>query len=103
MLYHVNLTRAYCRDAPSKRALLDHGWDRVPQPREALYDLRFDPDETHDVSAVPRYAAVLTEMRARLDDWMRQTADPLLNGDLPIPPGARVDDIDAPDPIRPGA
>jgi hypothetical protein len=36
----------------------------------------------------------LEVLRARLDEWMRSTDDPLLDGPIPVPPGARVDTPD---------
>ncbi len=79
-----------CDDSASKDLLLAHGWrERAPET-EQLFDLIFDPNESHNVIADSRYEAARTEMRARLDDWMRRTNDPLLRERLPIPPGARV-------------
>ncbi len=37
-------------------------------------------------------ALVLEEMRTRLDDWMRDTNDPLLYGPVAPPPGAKLND-----------
>ena len=34
-------------------------------------------------------------MRGRLAAWMRQTDDPLLDGDVPAPTGAKVNDPDS--------
>ena len=44
---------------------------------------------------------VLEEMRGRLDRWMRATDDPLLQGKVPAPPGARVNDPDGLSPREP--
>ena len=53
----------------------------------------FDPCETRNLSDCGA-AAVLQEMRARLDRWMRATDDPLLKGPVPAPSGAIVNDPD---------
>ena len=37
-------------------------------------------------------AVVLEDMRARLDDWMLRTDDPLLRGPVAAPPGAELND-----------
>ena len=37
-------------------------------------------------------AIVLEDMRARLDDWMFRTKDPLLLGPVAAPPGAELND-----------
>jgi hypothetical protein len=80
---------------------LDAGWrDRVI-PGEELYDLVFDPNETRNLSADPRYAEAGQDMRARLDRWMRETSDPLLKGPVSAPHGAEVNDPDGLSPQEP--
>jgi len=81
-----------CDDGPSKSVWLTHGWaDRAPDT-EQLYDLAFDPNEAQNLARSSAMAGVLDEMRARLDRWMRETDDPLLQGPVPAPPGSRVND-----------
>ncbi|MFO8009023.1 MAG: sulfatase, partial [Candidatus Brocadiia bacterium] len=93
-----------CDDSPTKELWLENGWaDREP-PVEALYDLIFDPHEAHNLAGDAEHEGVLAEMRARLDTWMRETDDPLLEGSVPAPEGARVndpDDMSANDPVEP--
>ena len=62
---------------------------------EQLYDLFLDPEEACNLIAEPRSAPVLDELRGRLEQWMRETADPLLDGPVPPPPGAEYNDPDA--------
>jgi N-sulfoglucosamine sulfohydrolase len=77
-------------DSPSKDYLLAHGLaDRVPA-REELYDLVFDPGEAANLAGDPAYAGLLDELRERLTRWMRETADPLLDGAVEPVPGARL-------------
>ncbi len=45
------------------------------KPVEELYDSESDPYLINDVSADPKYAAVLKRMRGQLDDWMLETRD----------------------------
>ena len=44
--------------------------------REELYDLEQDPNELKNVAGVAKYADVLAELRTRLREWQKKTADP---------------------------
>jgi arylsulfatase A-like enzyme len=77
-------------DSPSKDVLIDAGWAERPLPREELHDLLLDPAELQDLAPAATHAGVLEDMRSRLAEWMRATADPLLRGDVPAPAGAVV-------------
>ena len=55
---------------------------------------------------IPENAAVLAELRRRLEEWMAERGDPLLEGPVPPPPGAEYNDpsqISPAEPTRPGA
>jgi arylsulfatase A-like enzyme len=90
-----------CDDSPSKDLLIAHGWEERSQPLEQLYDLIFDPNEASNLANDLSVAAILEEMRRRLDDWMSGTNDPLLHGQVPAPPGAELNDQDQLSPICP--
>ncbi len=90
-----------CDDGPSKAYLLEHGWRDAPVDAEQLYDLVYDPNEAHNLARDLSQRSVLDDMRKRLDDWMARTEDPLLQGDVPAPHGARVNDVDAVSPREP--
>jgi len=77
-------------DSPSKDVWMQHGWSDRPMAQEQLYDLVFDPNEACNVAADPSMVNVLNDMRRRLEEWMRATDDPLLNGPVPAPSRARV-------------
>ncbi|HEV2527057.1 MAG TPA: sulfatase [Thermomicrobiales bacterium] len=81
-------------DGPTRDLWLEAGWDREALPSEQLYDLVFDPGEANNLATSPRHTAVLADLRDRLDRWMRETDDPLLRGDVPLPPGATTNDVD---------
>lgn len=81
-------------DGPSKDLLIESGWAERPLPREELHDLLFDPQESHDLATDPLYADVRDDLRERLETWMRETSDPLLDGDVPAPAGAILNDPD---------
>jgi arylsulfatase A-like enzyme len=88
-------------DSPSKDVLLGAGWGAVPRASEQLYDLALDPSETCNLAAEPEHAAVLDDLRARLDRWMRATDDPLLEGPVPAPSGAILNTPDQRSPSDP--
>jgi arylsulfatase A-like enzyme len=75
-------------DSPSKDYLLAHGLADRRLAREELYDLLWDPGEAHNLA--PERPPVLDELRARLDRWMQERQDPLLDGPVAPPPGAEL-------------
>ena len=79
-------------DSPSKELLLHNGLGERPRPREELYDLVFDPGEARNLVGDAQHADVLVELRGRLDAWMAETGDPLLDGDVPPPDAAEIND-----------
>jgi arylsulfatase A-like enzyme len=79
-----------CDDSPSKDAYLARGWAERPVNREALHDLFFNPGEGRNLIANTAYAEVAADLRERLERWMVRTNDPLLDGPVPAPPGARI-------------
>lgn len=70
-------------------------------PDEELYDLIFDPTEQQNLAPDPAYRAVLDEMRQRLSRWMHKTDDPLLQGPVPAPHVAKINNPDAVSPQEP--
>ena len=86
-------------DSPSKDYLLAHGLAERDAPSEQLYDLVFDPNEAHNiVDAEPEIAA---ELRARLQAWMEETGDPLLDGPVAPAPGTEYNTADQRSPSEP--
>jgi N-sulfoglucosamine sulfohydrolase len=78
-------------------------WADTVIPREQLYDLVLDPAEARNLSDDPAHADVVADLWGRLEAWMRATDDPLLDGPVPAPVGAvvnEVDQISPDDPIR---
>ena len=95
---HPTPVLANIDDGPSKDVILSDGFATRPIPAERLYDLLYDPNEANDLAGGPGYANVLDEMRSRLDRWMKETEDPLLDGPVPAPPGA---ELNLPDQLSP--
>ncbi len=87
-----------CDAGQSKSLWLEHNWKDHPVQKQQLYDLVFDPGESHNLIDDPRYADVLQDLRQRLDRWMRDTHDPLCEGYLPLPAGAVLNPQDGLDP-----
>ncbi|WP_407272073.1 sulfatase [Radiobacillus sp. PE A8.2] len=52
----------------------------VANIEEELYDLQNDPLEQNNVAYNERYADVVKKLRAKVDEWMVKTNDPLLQG-----------------------
>jgi hypothetical protein len=46
------------------------------RPKEELYDVKKDPHQITNVAMDPSYAAVLQQMRQKVDAWMLETKDP---------------------------
>jgi hypothetical protein len=84
-----------CDDGPSKKVWLTRGWKDRHVDTEQLYDLTFDPCERNNLAGDASRMAVLADMRARLERWMRVTKDPLLHGTVPAPSGASYNSPDA--------
>jgi N-sulfoglucosamine sulfohydrolase len=47
----------------------------TPRPHEELYDFYKDPSQLHNVASLADYNGPLTELRAILTEWMRETGD----------------------------
>jgi arylsulfatase A-like enzyme len=88
-------------DSLTKDEWLAHGGRRQSLAAEGLYDLFFDPLEMNNLAGDPAYAESLIDMRQQLDDWMEETEDPLRDGPVSAPPGARVNKVDALSPSEP--
>lgn len=94
---------ANCDDSESKDVLVAAGWGKQEVPEEQLYDLVLDPGEGNDLAADPAHREVRDDLRARLEAWMRETEDPLLDGPVEPPPGAIVSEqwqLSPDDPVR---
>ena len=71
---------------------MENGWAQQPVAPEELYDLIFDPNERTNLVGDPSHREVLAEMQKRLDVWMHSTNDPLMQGPVKAPSGARFND-----------
>jgi N-sulfoglucosamine sulfohydrolase len=83
---------ANCDDSETKDLWVEAGWGKQVVPREQLYDLVLDPAEGSNLAERPSHREPLSAMRERLDRWMRETEDPLLDGPVSAPAGALVNE-----------
>ena len=75
-----------CDDGPTKNYILDHRDEPKvrpffrlcfdQRPADELYDLQQDPHELVNVAGRPGYSAARAQLRAQLEQWMLETADP---------------------------
>lgn len=64
----------------------DDGWKLIVYPhigKQQLFQVRKDPDELNDLSGQPEYAEILQSLEAELDQWRRDSNDPLLTDSEP--------------------
>jgi N-sulfoglucosamine sulfohydrolase len=90
-----------CDDGLSKTLWMESGWADIAPPSEALYDVILDPAETNNLVKNKKHKETLKDMRKRLKRWMKETSDPLLEGPVPAPPEARVNNVDGISPHEP--
>jgi N-sulfoglucosamine sulfohydrolase len=83
---------ANCDDSATKALLVENGWGEQDVPEEQLFDLVFDPNEASNLATSPKHAETLASLRERLEEWMRSTDDPLLEGPVAMPAGAWAND-----------
>ena len=95
---HPFVTMPNMDPGPSRDYLHARGIAEKRLDDEQLYDLVFDPAERDNLAAKPTHAAVLNDLRARLDQWMRETNHPLLAGPVPLPQGAFYTRVTCPSP-----
>ena len=88
-------------DSAAKDLLVANGWADTVVDREQLYDLVLDPEEGRNLACDPGHAAVVADLRARLEAWMRDTDDPLIDGPVAPPVGAVLNRVDQRSPDDP--
>jgi arylsulfatase A-like enzyme len=82
-------------DSPSKDLWLEAGWPANLLDHEQLYDMRLDPQEACNLMGEEGADEIAADLRQRLDEWMHDTGDPLLDGPVAPPPGAEINDPDS--------
>lgn len=85
---HTTPALANVDQSPSKDYLLANGFEAMEIEQEQLFDLLLDPNERNNLIRHPAYQTVRVELDALLKQHMQETADPLLEGPVPLPKGA---------------
>ncbi len=87
--------------ATVKTFWMKNGWKSPPSvSHEELYDLVFDPNEQNNLAGSSEQIAQasLQDLRRQLDEWMKQTKDPLLDGPVSLVKGGHIVPQDADSP-----
>lgn len=85
--YSKSVDQPYCCDnGISKEFWNSYNWQDQPVPEEQLFDLIFDPNETNNLADQRALADIKQTLKNSMENWMQETADPLLlDGDVPEP------------------
>ena len=54
-----------------------------PRDGEELFDLENDPNETRNLAKKAEFQSIKLDLRDRVDRWMAETGDPILEGEIP--------------------
>jgi hypothetical protein len=76
------------RNLPAVNPYFKLGFEK--RPAEELYIIKNDPYNINNVAKSAEFASVKASLSKRLEDWMKSTADPRLNGK-----GDEIDGYDA--------
>jgi arylsulfatase A-like enzyme len=76
--------------SPALELRIENSWHLKSLPPIQLFDNVLDPLQRMNLAGEPDARDVELVLSAQLMEWMRHTRDPLLDGPVPLPPGARV-------------
>lgn len=92
---HEKFVPANMDDGLSKDFLFEHGYLDRRRSHDMLFDLYFDPVERENKVGDIKYAEVFKDLSLRLENWMRETGDPLLLGNVPKPGDAKINSLES--------
>ena len=78
-----------------KDFLTENGYLETKRCREYLFDLWLDPLERQNLVEDAKYAPVYNDLSSRLEQWMKDTNDPIMKygSRVPKPERARVNKL----------
>lgn len=77
-------------ESTPKQFLMNNGLKDRVKFKEALFDLYYDTGERCNLAYSEEYKDILEDMRNRLSNWQIETSDPLINGQIKIQDGWKV-------------
>jgi N-sulfoglucosamine sulfohydrolase len=92
---HTRAVPANIDDGLSKDFLVKYGYLDEQREKEQLFDLFLDPVERVNLVHNDQYQAVYTDLNARLESWMKETDDPLLQGKVQKPEAAKINKLES--------
>jgi N-sulfoglucosamine sulfohydrolase len=69
-------------EGPARDLWQRYGWPERFGRLEQLYDMISDPQEAHNLIGVPERASLVADLRRRLEQWQRESGDPILEGPI---------------------
>lgn len=83
-LDYLGINYSNIDESLTKDFFMDHGLSTRRKMQEALYDVYYDPGERNNLIAQEDMQAVLAKLRQKLDQHLKDTADPILQGSITI-------------------
>lgn len=87
---YLKINRTNIDNSISKSYYQEHGLEEVTKPREALYDLLYDPSEKNNVIDDPAYQSTAEALKTKLLQHQQATHDPILDGHFKVQEGWKV-------------
>lgn len=97
---YMKINKSNIDDSITKEYYMNNGLQEVEKYKEALYDLTYDVGERNNVVNDNKYKDVLEKLRNRMDEIQEKTKDPILNGNIPVKQGWKVNKVEC---LHPGS
>lgn len=90
---HNSYVPANIDDGMTKDFLVEQGFLNRTRDKDMLFDLYLDPTERNNLITDATYDEIRNDLSLKLEKWMRETNDPLLNGRVKMPQNARINTV----------